>query len=191
VHFDTDAEELVGGVHASMVAGPRCRTHSHACEFRRSTHTKLVCGPRPHVDRPSRALLRLDRQSSRIAIQVTPAHRIPERPVQRGVYSPDCGWRQRGPVTTTGPVQLEIEGAQPVGRVNGSRTPTTSRPQPRSSRRSCQESTEQASTITPSRCQGSTEPVPSSINRARTEFGGAGGTRTHDLTDYESAALTS
>jgi hypothetical protein len=97
VHFDTDAEELVGGVHASMVAGPRCRTHSHACEFRRSTHTKLVCGPRPHVDRPSRALLRLDRQSSRIAIQVTPAHRIPERPVQRGVYSPDCGWRQRGP----------------------------------------------------------------------------------------------
>jgi hypothetical protein len=32
VHFDTDAEELLAGVHVSMVAGPRCRTHSHQRE---------------------------------------------------------------------------------------------------------------------------------------------------------------
>ena len=30
VHFDTDAEELLAGVQVGMVAGPRCRTHSHA-----------------------------------------------------------------------------------------------------------------------------------------------------------------
>jgi len=32
VHFDTDAEELLAGVQVGMVAGPRCRTHSHAAE---------------------------------------------------------------------------------------------------------------------------------------------------------------
>jgi hypothetical protein len=30
VHFDTDAEELLAGVQVGMVAGPRCRKHSHA-----------------------------------------------------------------------------------------------------------------------------------------------------------------
>jgi hypothetical protein len=36
VHFDTDAEELLAGVQAGMVAGPRCRTHSHAAERART-----------------------------------------------------------------------------------------------------------------------------------------------------------
>jgi hypothetical protein len=36
VHFDTDAEELLAGVQVGMVAGPRCRTHSHAAERART-----------------------------------------------------------------------------------------------------------------------------------------------------------
>jgi hypothetical protein len=36
VQFDTDAEELLAGVQVGMVAGPRCRTHSHAAERART-----------------------------------------------------------------------------------------------------------------------------------------------------------
>ena len=36
MHFGTDAEELLAGVQVGMVAGPRCRTHSHAAERART-----------------------------------------------------------------------------------------------------------------------------------------------------------